>query len=303
MVADSSCVQVPGPWEHRFLPSNGAQLHAALAGPDRPEAPLVVLLHTLPQFWFAWRHQITALADAGYRVAALDLRGCGGSDKPPHRHETYVKARDVVGVIRHLGREHAVVVGHGLGGAVAWSVPGVAPSAVRGLALLAAPHPVPLHQVRDGMSNAALAALARAQVPWFPERAVTHGDLVARLLTAWSAPGGRAEVLAHAALYTEVMRLPFAAHSAMEHVRWLVRSTPRPDGQRWLASLRAPVTVPVLSVRGSADPLLPARAYARDHEFVAGPLRTVEVPHAGHFLPEEAPGLVADALLELLHRL
>ena len=69
-----------GPWEHRLVPSNGARFHVVLAGPESGE--LVLLLHGFPQFWWAWRHQITPLAEAGYHVVAPDMRGYNSSDVP-----------------------------------------------------------------------------------------------------------------------------------------------------------------------------------------------------------------------------
>lgn len=301
MVADSSCVMISGPWEHRNISANGAQFHVVLAGEEDPDRPLVVLLHAFPQFWWAWRHQIPAIAAAGYRVAAMDLRGFAGSDKPPNRHETAVFARDVAGVIRSLGAAGAVVVGHGFGGTVAWSMPSLAPAVTRAVAVLANPHPRPLHEIGRRLPLRAVARLARFQVPWFPERALREGDLVRELLTAWSAPGNDG-ASSQADVYTEAMGLPFAAHSTMEHFRWLVRSTPRSDGRRYLRAVQAPVTVPVLSVRGAQDRLLPGRTFARDADYVDGELEQVVVPGAGHFLPEEAPEDVTSLLLDFLGR-
>ena len=81
-MTDSSAVLVDGPWQHRFVSANGARFHVVEAGSD-PAAPLVVLLHGFPEHWWAWRHQLPALAAAGYRAVAMDLRGAGASDKPP----------------------------------------------------------------------------------------------------------------------------------------------------------------------------------------------------------------------------
>ncbi|GAA4419647.1 alpha/beta hydrolase [Georgenia halophila] len=299
MVADSSCVLVPGPWQHRDVAANGAQFHVVTAGELSPERSLVVLLHAFPEFWWAWRHQIPALADDGYAVVAMDLRGFAGSDKPPHRHETAVFARDVAGVIRSLGFGSAAVVGHGFGGTVAWAMPHIAPGLTRAIAVLANPHPVPLHTFRTRVPPRALSALLRFQVPWFPERAIREGELVARLLRAWSAPGNDGAT-SESARYTEALGLPFAAHSTMEHFRWLLRSTPRPDGRRYLDQVSAPVTVPTLTMRGRQDPLWPARAFRHDAGFVSGPLRQEVLDGAGHFLPEEAPDAVTALLLEHL---
>ena len=289
-----------GPWEHRFVPSNGSRFHVVLAGPT--DGPLVVLLHGFPQFWWAWRHQLPALAEAGYRVAALDIRGFGGSDKPPVGHSMPILTTDVGGVVRSLGAERAVIVGHDFGGLLAWSMPILEPDLTRAVAVLGAPHPVPLLQVRNNLSLRARAFIARIQVPWFPERALREKDLVADVLSAASAPG-RTVPDDELAAYRAAMSLPSVAHTSLEHLRWLVRSTPRPDGRRYLATMARQITVPVLSVRGGRDRLVPAAAFADDIDHVSGPLRTVVVPRSGHLLPEEAPGEITDLLLEFVANL
>ncbi|QDB78098.1 alpha/beta hydrolase [Georgenia wutianyii] len=286
-----------GPWEHRFVAANGARFHVVLAGPEGGD--LVVLLHGFPQFWWAWRAQVRALAEAGYRVAAMDIRGFGGSDKPPTGHAMQVLTADVGGVVRSLGHENAVVVGHDLGGLLAWSMPVLEPRTTRAVVVLGAPHPVPLLRPNNHLGVRARLFLTRIQAPWFPERALRHGNLVDRLLTDASAPG---RVLPEDELrsYRAGVRLPSVAHTTLEHLRWLVRSTPRPAGRRYLAAMASPVTVPVLSVRGGADRFTPSAAFASDAQHVRGPLRTAVVPEAGHFLPEEAPDEVSALLLDFL---
>ena len=96
MSVDSSVVLVAGPWEHRYVAANGARFHVASAG----EGPLVLFLHAFPQFWWTWRRQLTALAEAGYRAVAMDLRGYGASDKPPTGYDAPTLTADVAGVIR-----------------------------------------------------------------------------------------------------------------------------------------------------------------------------------------------------------
>ena len=79
----------------------------------------LLLLHGFPEFWGAWQHQITALANAGFRAVAMDLRGYGASDKPPRGYDGYTAASDVTGLIRALGEREATIVGSGYGGMVA----------------------------------------------------------------------------------------------------------------------------------------------------------------------------------------
>ena len=298
MSDDTSPVLLAGPWRHRYVAAHGSRFHVAMTGPADGSAPLVVLLHAFPQFWWAWRHQLTALGEAGYRVAAMDLRGFGASDKPPIGHSTPQLVRDVEGVIRSLGSRTAVVVGHGLGGTIAWSMSTFAPTVTRAIAVVANPHPVTLHTIRPRMLPlGSIGTLLYFQLPWFPEQGLRSGRLVERILRGWSAPGWEDPPVAQ---YTAAMRMPFVAHSAMEHLRWLVRSTPRPDGARDLAAVDQPITVPVLQVEGEKDRFLGHSTARRDSAFVTGPYRTVQIPGAGHFVPEEAPAALSDALLDWL---
>ena len=304
MTSDPSTVLVDGPWQHRFVPANAARFHVALAGPDDRDAPLVVLLHGFPQFWWAWRHQLTALADAGYRVAAMDLRGTGGSDKPPQGYDVPTLAADVAGLVRSLGADRAVVVGHGTGGSVAWSMPALQPRVTRAVAAVSSPHPTRLHAtlartVRPGP----LGHLAFFQLPGLPEHALDRGDRVDRVLREWSGPGWPDDAMV--ATYRAAAQVPFAAHSAMEQLRWLVRSTPRADGRRYLQALEAPITVPVLQLHGAVDRCLRiagARLTGEHARLVAGDYRFEAIPRAGHFLPEEAPDRVTELLTGWLAR-
>ncbi|MFC7574096.1 alpha/beta fold hydrolase [Klenkia terrae] len=113
------------------------RLHAAEAG----EGPLVLLVHGYPQFWWAWRHQLVALAEAGYRAVAVDLRGYGGSDKPPRGYDLPTLSADVAAVVRALGEPDAVVVGHDWGGLVGWTMAALHPRTVRGLVVVSSAHP------------------------------------------------------------------------------------------------------------------------------------------------------------------
>ena len=99
--------------------TNGIRLRVALAG----EGPLIVLVHGWPESWYSWRHQIPALAAAGYRVAAPDVRGYGGSDKP-HPIEAYAikeMCADIAGLVTALGETRAILIGHDWGAPIVWN--------------------------------------------------------------------------------------------------------------------------------------------------------------------------------------
>ena len=301
---DSASLLIDGPWEHRYVAANGARFHVAVAGPDDRETPLVVLLHGIPQFWWAWRHQVPALAEAGYRVAAMDLRGTGGSDKPPQGYDVPTLAADVAGVIQSLGAADAVVVGSGTGGEIAWAMAGLHPDRVRAVGALAAPHPLDTRgHPRSAVRPAALRRVAFVQLPSFPERALMEGDLVARLLHEWGGAPGWLDARAEAT-YRSAARVPFAAHSQMEQLRWMVRSMPRPDGRRYHADLEENTRpLPVLQLHGGRDGLRPASRAALSKEtaaLVASRYQYELLPQEGHFLAEEAHARVTELLLAWL---
>jgi pimeloyl-ACP methyl ester carboxylesterase len=301
VVGDAASVLIDGPWQHRFVAANGARFHVAEQG----EGPLVVLLHGFPQFWWAWRHQMGALAGAGYRAAAMDLRGYGASDKPPRGYDTPTSTADVASVIRSLGESQAVVVGHGWGAWTAWSMPALTPTEVRAVAGVAMPHPLVLRRasvtsLRQMRANAYLAGLQR---PFVPERQMTKdGGYVQRVLREWASPEGIWPSLEEERRYADAMALPFVAHSAAEYHRWIVRSQLRPDGWGFAARLRKPVAVPALHLHGEHDSVVLPSSSTGSAAHCAGPFEKHLVAGAGHFLPEEAPGTVSGLLLDWLER-
>lgn len=292
----------PGPWSHRNITAGGSRFHAALTGPEAlagddaraQERPLVLLLHGFPECWWTWRHVLPALGEAGYRTAALDLRGFGGSDRPPSGYDLVTLAQDASAVVRALGHERAVVVGHGVGGQTAWTLAGLEPEMLAGIALVGAPHPLAVRSLAGrALSGSALQYLS-FKLPVLPERSLRTSAGVERLLRSWAGPSTRERVTESAGYYAALLARPGAAHSALETVRRTTLS--RAES----ATLGRPVTVPVLSVQGEVDPVQPAQAYARDTHHVAGGLRQVTIRGVGHFPQEESPSELTRALLAFL---
>lgn len=110
-------------------------MHVVEAG----NGPLVLLLHGFPEGWYSWRHQLTALAEAGYHAVAPDQRGYGRTERPAdvRAYSMFHLAGDVVGLTQALGESNAVVVGHDWGGTVAWNASLFRPDVVRAVAVLA----------------------------------------------------------------------------------------------------------------------------------------------------------------------
>ncbi len=303
MTADAASVLIPGPWEHRFVSAGGTRFHVAEVG----EGPLVLLLHGFPQFWYAWRHQMVALAEAGYRAAAMDLRGFGASDKPPRGYATYAGAADAARVVRSLGEEEAVVVGQGLGAFIAWTMPTLQPGVARAVGALSMPHPRVIRRASllDPAQRRASGYILGLQKPFFPEREMTRDSAyVEGLLRSWSSPRSSFPTADDVQRYAASTRLPFVAHSAAEHYRWFGRSQLRQDGPLFNRRIKPPVDVPVLLLQGRDDGCVIARStHRRSRRYVTGPYEEHLLDGAGHFLSEEAPEQVSQLLVEWVRSL
>lgn len=104
---------------HRMIETNGIHMHIAEAG----EGPAVLMCHGFPESWYSWRHQLHALAEAGYRAIAPDMRGYGQTDRPDQadQYSMFHLTGDMVGVLDALEIEHAAIVGHDWGAPIAWN--------------------------------------------------------------------------------------------------------------------------------------------------------------------------------------
>jgi pimeloyl-ACP methyl ester carboxylesterase len=298
-MTDAAAVLIDGPWEHRFVSANGARFHVALAG----EGPLVLLLHGFPQFWWAWRAQLAGLAAAGWRVAAIDLRGFGASDKPPQGYDTYTATADAAAIVRSLGEERAVIVGQGLGGWIAWSMPALQPAVTRAIGALSMPHPIVMTHAsrRRAAQRAASRYVVDLQWPFRPERTLVRDDRqVRRYLTGWAAPGGAFPSEADIDRYAAALALPFVAHSAAEYYRWIGRNQLRYDGPLFESRIGRLIDVPVLQVQGGADRCVLAQHTGGSERFVHAAYTSKQIDGAGHFLSEEAPAEVTEALVRWL---
>lgn len=293
---------MPGPWVHREISANGIRLHVAEAG----SGPLVLLLHGFPEFWWSWRHQLTALADAGMRAVAVDLRGYGDSDKPPRGYDGWTLAGDAAGLVRALGERRACLVGHDWGGLIAWTAAALHPRVVRSVAVLAAPHPLAMRRalLRDGGQRKASRHVAGFQPPWLPERRLTSRDgaLVERFLQDWAGPGwpSSPEFDEVARRNRAAMAIPGAAHSAAEYYRWAARSALRADGLRFARAVDRRVEVPVLALHGELDPCVLERTARMSQRWTGGEYRYHVLPGIGHFVAQEDPGQVNTLLTEFL---
>lgn len=308
---DPSSVRYDGAWTHRDVHANGIRFHIVEAevagdGPEPLDAPLVLLLHGFADFWWSWRHQLTGLAALGYRAVAVDLRGYGDSDKPPRGYDGWTLAGDIAGLIRALGHTEATLVGHADGGLVCWTTAVLHPRLVRAIALVSSPHPAALKSavLRDRAQRRTwLPNFLRYQLPRYPEHVLSTGDgfEAERLLRERAGAGwaGSTEFVDTARRMRSAIRIPGVAHCALEYQRWAFRSQWRPDGRRFMATMREPIAVPVLAMRGEQDRYVLAATIRRGHQYSPN-RRLVTIPAAGHYAHQENPEAVTAELAKLM---
>lgn len=129
---------MPAEIHHRVIPVNGIEMHVAECG----AGPLVLLCHGWPELWYSWRHQLVALAEAGFHAVAPDMRGYGDTSAPePVEAYTILHlVGDVVGLVAALDEKRAVMVGHDWGAIVAWHAAQIRPDVFPAVAALSVPH-------------------------------------------------------------------------------------------------------------------------------------------------------------------
>jgi len=284
----NASIYISGPWAHRSVSANGTRFHVAESG----DGPLVLLLHGFPEFWWTWREQLRSLSAAGYRVVAPDLRGYGGSDKPPRGYDLVTAASDAAGLVRSLGEANAVVVGHDWGGLIAWTMAAYYPKVVRRLAVVSMPHPLRLRAavLSDPFGQGRSIGYALGfQLPKWPERRLLRdgAQRVGRMLAEWSGPGWPDEQTAQR--YRDAMRVPSVAHSALEYHRWYLRSRFRPDGLQYTRAMKTPIQAPTLHLHGALDPCVLPGSARGSGVHVEAPYRWRLLDGAGHFPHEEVP--------------
>lgn len=288
------------PWDDALVShahadvGGGVKLHYAEAG----RGPLVLLLHGFPEFWYTWKNQIPALAAAGFRVVAPDLRGYNLSDKPAGvaAYDGEVLAADIDGLVRALGEERAHVVGHDWGAAVAWLFAMRFPARLRRLAILNVPHPAKfLGALKTWRQLKKSWYIFYFQIPWLPERGMrARGYAAVRAVLRRDPVRPDAFSPEDVKRYVEAAAQPGALTGAINYYRALRRRTP---GQA--ATLFRRIEDPVLVLWGEQDRYLGAELADPDPAWVPR-ARVVRLPQASHWVHWDAPEEVNRRLIEFL---
>lgn len=282
--------------ESRIVQAGDLQLHTILAGPE--DGHLAILLHGFPECWYSWRHQIPALAEAGYRVAVPDQRGYNLSDKPrgvQHYRIDQLTA-DILAFIHTLGRNRATLIAHDWGGAAAWRFAMDYPEAVKRLVVMNAPHPVALAKALRSDWSQRLRSwyMFFFQLPWLPESLLTLWPRVsARLFFRRTAV--RRSAFSDADL--EVMAAALAQPDAMKCMIDWYRAGFRFRPRRRAAVIEAPTLVV-----WAEDDLYLGKALTEGLDRWVSDLEIHYIADCGHWVQNEAPDAVNEKLLAFLQR-
>jgi pimeloyl-ACP methyl ester carboxylesterase len=271
---------------------------------EEGEGPLVLCLHGFPDHARSFRHQLPALAAAGFRAVAPFMRGYAPTDRAPDGcYQTAALALDAVALIDALGYDDAVVFGHDWGALAAYGAALAAPARIRKLVTGAVPYgpQVMTAFALDYEQQKRFWYMFFFQVP-FAEAAVAHEDFafIERLWTDWS-PGWAWPAEEMAAL-KETFRQPGVLEAALGYYRAQIDPT-RQDPK--LAELQgtmmtAPIAVPGLFIHGADDALMRSCLLDGMAGLYPRGLRLEFVPGAGHFAHQERPEIVNRILLDFL---
>ena len=259
------------------------RLHYVEAG----EGPLIVLLHGFPEFWYGWRLQIAPLAAAGFRVVAPDTRGYNLSSKPSGvaAYSADKLAADIRGLIRQLGAESALVVGHDWGGTIAWTMAMNHPEVVDRLAILNAAHP---RRLQQGLRNPG--QLRKSwyffffQPPALPERRVRAGDW--KFLRNFLRDARPAYTPEEMDRYVEAWSQPGAATGMINYYRYAVRHSQK----------SRPISAPTLVIWGERDRYLGPNLAEPDRDDVPNLDRVERLPDASHWVHHDESERVTELL-------
>jgi pimeloyl-ACP methyl ester carboxylesterase len=312
--------------EQRTVTANGIRMRIAHAG----AGPLVLLLHGFPESWYSWRHQLPALAMAGFRVVAPDQRGYGGTEAPPtvESYDMLHLVDDAVGLLDTLGEEQAVVVGHDWGAPVAWHCALLHPERFRAVAALSVPYvgrsPLPplemfrmmagehffyiLYFQEPGVAEQELEADVRATMRRFLYAA--SGD-VTEPLDFWRKPKN-AKFLD--GLPDPRKLPPWLSEADLDYFTAEFHRTGFRGGLNWYRNIDrnwtltakladAKVIQPALFIAGERDGVLAMIPVDAMRPLVPKLTRQVMLPGCGHWTQQERPAEVNAALIEFLKAL
>lgn len=313
---------------HRFIDTNGIRMHIAEQG----QGPPVVLCHGFPECWYSWRHQLPALAEAGYHAVAPDQRGYGQADRPEpiEAYNILQLTGDIVGLVHALDEEQAIIVGHDWGAPVAWHCASLRPDIFHAVVLLSVPYRQ--RSWRDMRPTEAMKRMAGGQEfyqLYFQEPGKAETELEADVRTTmrmflYSAAGDPPPekrwrfLFGKSEKFLDTGSLPdtLPAWLTEQDIDFFTKEFERTGfrgGLNWYRNIDrmweltpflsgAKLHQPVLFVAGEFDPVITMLREAFDtmEQTVPNLRKKVLLPGAGHWIQQERPVEVNQLLIEFL---
>lgn len=282
----------PENFSHHYVTFNGLRLHFVAEG--TPGAPLVVLLHGFPEFWYSWRHQIKPLADAGYYVVAVDQRGYNLSDKGGP-YDVFTLSDDIAGYIEALGySQAAAVIGHDWGGVVTWVFAARYLEMVQRVAVCNVPHPSTLTRtIREQYWPQIIKSwyMFFFQIPWLPEQMLSANNFQA-LSNALTVDTPGMVSIEEIDSFKQAWRQPMALTAMIGWYRALFQT-------RNLTGQLLTVKRPALLIWGDNDFALTTQTAEWSRDYIPG-LRINYIRGGSHWIQQEHPAEVNQCLLDFL---
>ncbi|MEI2582750.1 alpha/beta fold hydrolase [Scytonema sp. PRP1] len=284
---------VEGSWQHQYITTNGVKLHYVTQG----EGPLMLMLHGFPEFWYSWRHQIPEFAK-NYKVVALDLRGYNDSDKPKNQ-SAYVMdefVRDVEGVIKGLGYQKSILVGHDWGGAIAWNFAYSHPEMVERLIVLNLPHPAKFAEgLRTPQQLLRSSYMFLFQLPAIPEFLIQSFDYQP-VETAFKGMAVNKSAITQADIdaYKDAASKRGALTAMLNYYRNIFQQ--RMINEKW-----GVLEVPTLMIWGENDTAL-GKELSYGTEVYVKDFQIKYIANCSHWVQQEQPQLVNQYIREFLGR-
>jgi epoxide hydrolase 4 len=282
-------------FKHDYAQIGGVRLHYVSAGAGEK---LVVLLHGFPEFWYSWRHQIAVLSE-NFTVVAPDMRGYNLSDKPGNiaDYEIEKLVDDVLGIIRHFGREQAAIVGHDWGAIVAWAAAQKHPEAVSKICAMQVPPKEVWRKNQTLKQFLASWYMFFFQIPRLPEWLLSRNDFAALKGILAGAVKKGAATADDIAEYEKSWREENALASAINYYRANIL-------KRFLfagGESQSKIKVPTLFIYGEKDVAVLPETVRGVQEFIDAPYSEFRLPDAGHCVQQEAANDVNEVLLDFLN--
>lgn len=267
--------------QDRTATNGDVKIHYVVEG----KGPLVVMVHGFPDYWATWKPLMAELNKAGYRTAALDLRGYNLSDKP-QGVAAYAMPNligDVAAVIAAEGQKNAIVIGHDWGAAISWQVAFNRPDLVDKLVIMSVPHPA-------GMARELATNKAQQEGSNYARNFQKEGS--EKLLTAEGLAGWVKDPREKAGYVEAMKRSDFAAMMNYYRANYPRGSGAETEKPATMAAPNQRVKVPVLVIHGMKDTALNAAGHSGTWNYIDADTTLVMAPTAGHFVQHDAETLV-----------